>query len=142
MYVLGCYRIRDLHRIRDALTGILDFVHCPEFEKLANTTFRKLDLFTLQKNKKLAFPQAIPEQNCYRLCIPSQVGINRFQEYSNIFMYCTALNISRLIFQAKLESKPDDCVLRQNLNDMGQFKNSVYKNRNSPPHFLSVSSFS
>jgi hypothetical protein len=26
-------------------TGFLDFVHCPEFYKQENTTFRKLDLF-------------------------------------------------------------------------------------------------
>jgi hypothetical protein len=53
-------------------TKLLDFVHRPDFYKPENTTFRKLDLFpssgegggapTLQKNQKLAFPQAMPEQ--------------------------------------------------------------------------------
>jgi hypothetical protein len=27
------------------ITDFLDFVHCPVFQKLGNTTFRKLDLF-------------------------------------------------------------------------------------------------
>jgi hypothetical protein len=48
-------------------TKLLDFVHRPDFFKSENTTFRKRDLFpssgeggalTLQKNQKLAFPQA------------------------------------------------------------------------------------
>jgi hypothetical protein len=52
-------------------TKLLDFVHRPDFYKPENTTFRKLDLFPssgeggapiLQKNQKLAFPQAMPEQ--------------------------------------------------------------------------------
>jgi hypothetical protein len=50
---------------------LLDFVHRPDFYKPENTTFRKLELFpssgeggapTLQKNQKLSFPQAMPEQ--------------------------------------------------------------------------------
>jgi hypothetical protein len=50
-------------------TKLVDFVHRPDFYKPENTTFRKLDLFpssgergrapTLQKNQKLAFPQAM-----------------------------------------------------------------------------------
>jgi hypothetical protein len=55
---------------------LLDFVHRPDFYKPENTTFRKLDLFpssgegggasTLQKNQKLAFPQAMPEQKKWK----------------------------------------------------------------------------
>jgi hypothetical protein len=59
--------------IKVITTKLLDFVHHPDFYKPKNTTFRKLDLFpssgdggaggapTLQKNQKLAFPQAMPE---------------------------------------------------------------------------------
>jgi hypothetical protein len=51
-------------------TKLLDFVHRPDFYKPENTMFRKQDLFpssgeggapTLQKNQKLAFPQAMPD---------------------------------------------------------------------------------
>jgi hypothetical protein len=59
-----------VHSVSIITTKLLDFVHRPDFYKPENTTFRKLDLFpasgegapTLQKNQKLAFPQAMPEQ--------------------------------------------------------------------------------